>query len=246
MDWGRAKSVLIYSFLLLNLLLCYQLWGDLRDQAGASLDFTSLSAAAQQVMEEKEIRVLSVIPAATPELPNLSYRYSAEPDAPPVALEKPVDSRLIFTFSELTEALKGEIPDIGDYRFDSLESEAGRFVLHPLVQGKWPLFSVRLELIYNDQKIVAYRKPQIQLDPAGGQDEEKQKILPAAKALGSLIEKYLPAGSAVKESSLGYYGELFNSEAQVAAPMWRFMLEDGRTYYVNGISADIISPKTAE
>lgn len=33
MDWGRAKNVLIYAFLLLNLVLGYQLWNDLREQA---------------------------------------------------------------------------------------------------------------------------------------------------------------------------------------------------------------------
>lgn len=41
MDWGRAKNVLICAFLGLNLLLCYQLWVDLRDQVSANLDFTS-------------------------------------------------------------------------------------------------------------------------------------------------------------------------------------------------------------
>lgn len=242
MDWGRAKSVLIYSFLLLNLLLCYQLWVDLRDQASASMDFTSLSDATQQIMKQKDIRILSPIPANTPQLPDITYRYSAGEGDGKVKLDQPVDSKLIFTFSELSAALQDEIPDIGNFRFDSLESEGGVFVLHPLVDGKWPLFSVKLELIYDNQKIVAYRRPQIEIGENG--EGKVQKVLPASKALGSLIEKFFPQGAAVKEIELGYYGELFNSENQVAAPMWRFMLEDGRTYYVNGISADIISPKT--
>ncbi|MNY76980.1 YycH protein [compost metagenome] len=73
-----------------------------------------------------------------------------------------------------------------------------------------------------------------------------QKVLPASQALSSLIEKYFPENSVVKEIELGYYGELFNSESQVASPMWRFMLENGNAYYVDAISADIISPKTTE
>jgi regulatory protein YycI of two-component signal transduction system YycFG len=76
MDWGRAKSVLIYAFLVLNLLLCYQLWIDVRDQVSAGLDFTSLSAETQAVMEEKGIRLLCPIPAATPQLTDITYRYS--------------------------------------------------------------------------------------------------------------------------------------------------------------------------
>lgn len=243
MDWGRAKSVLIYSFLLLNLLLCYQLWLDLREQVSANLDLTSLSDTAQQIMTQKNIRVLSPIPAATPQLPDITYKYSAGEGDRTVQLDQPVDSKLIFSYSELSAQLSGEIPDIGNYRYDSLESEAGVFVLHPLVDGKWPLFSVRLELIYDNQKIIAYRRPQIEFEDNG--KGKAQKVLPASKALGSLIEKFFPQGAAVKEIELGYYGELFNSESQVAAPMWRFMLEDGKSYYVNGISADIISPKTS-
>lgn len=247
MDWGRAKNVLIYAFLGLNLLLCYQLWIDLRDQASASLDFTSLSAETQAVMEQKGIRVLCPIPAATPQLPDITYHYSGEEQqAAPVQLKEPIDSKLFYSsFSELSKLLEGQITDIANYRFDSQESEVGKFVLHPLVDKKWALFRVRLELINIDQKIVAYRWPQIKIGTSDS-SEDVQKVLPASQALSSLIEKYFPEDSVVKEIELGYYGELFNSESQVASPMWRFMLENGNAYYVDAVSADIISPKSTE
>lgn len=246
MDWGRAKNVMIYAFLVLNLLLCYQLWIDLRDQASANLDFTSLSQETQAVMEEKDIRVLCPIPAATPQLPDITYHYSGdEQHDPPVQLKEPVDSKLIYSsFTELSSALQSQITDIANYRFDSQESEVGKFVLHPLVDKKYSLFRVRLELINSDQKIVAYRWPKIEIEASS--EDNAQKVLPASQALSSLIEKYFPANSVVKEIELGYYGELFNSESQVASPMWRFMLENGNAYYVDAISADIISPKTTE
>lgn len=246
MDWGRAKNVLICAFLGLNLLLCYQLWIDLRDQVSANLDFTSLSEETQAVMEQKGIRVLCPIPASTPQLPNITYRYSAEEqNEPPIKLDIPIDSKLIYSsFTDLSKALESQIPDIANYRFDSQESEVGKFVLHPLVQNQWSLFRVRLELINSDQKIVAFRSPKIEIG-ASSSDKE-QKVLPASQALSSLIEKYFPADSVVKEIELGYYGELFNSESQVASPMWRFMLENGNAYYVDAISADIISPKTTD
>lgn len=246
MDWGRAKNVLICAFLGLNLLLCYQLWIDLRDQVSANLDFTSLSEETQAVMEQKGIRVLCPIPASTPQLPNITYRYSAEEqNEPPIKLDVPIDSKLIYSsFTDLSKALESQILDIANYRFDSQESEVGKFVLHPLVQNQWSLFRVRLELINSDQKIVAFRSPKIEIG-ASSSDKE-QKVLPASQALSSLIEKYFPADSVVKEIELGYYGELFNSESQVASPMWRFMLENGNAYYVDAISADIISPKTTD
>lgn len=113
-----------------------------------------LSAETQAVMEQKGIRVLSPIPAATPQLPDITYIYSGEEqDAPPVLLTEPVDSGLMYSsFSELSSALQGQIPDIANYRFDSQESEVGKFVLHPLVDQKYSLFRVRLELINSNQK----------------------------------------------------------------------------------------------
>jgi regulatory protein YycI of two-component signal transduction system YycFG len=197
-------------------------------------------------MEEKGIRLLCPIPAATPQLPDITYRYSREEqNEVPVKLNEPIDSKLMYSsFSELSSLLESQITDIANYRFDSQESEVGKFVLHPLVDNKWSLFRVKLELINSDQKIVAYRWPQIEI--GASRSDNLQKVLPASQALSSLIEKYFPPDSAVKEIELGYYGELFNSESQVASPMWRFMLENGSAYYVDAISADIISPKTTE
>lgn len=190
MDWGRAKNVLIYAFLLLNLVLGYQIWMDARETAGANLDFTSLADNTQQAMEEKGIQVLAPIPNETPKLPKLSYEFIEDNKAGiEVELEKHVDSKLIFSQSELEDALQDEIPQIGTYRLDQLMAEDGAFVLHPLVDGKWPLFNVSLELFYSDQKITGYRQTPVRITTA---EESDQQVLPASKALGTLIENFCP------------------------------------------------------
>ncbi|CAM3074297.1 two-component system regulatory protein YycI [Paenibacillus sediminis] len=241
MDWGRAKNVLIYSFLLLNLILGYQLWMDVKEQASSNLDFTSLAENTQKAMDQKGIQVLAQIPRDTPELQKITYRYlNGDTEREPVKLAEPVDSKLIFSSKELINALKNSIPQIDNHRYDPLLSQDGVFVLHPLVEGEWPLFNVALELYYSNQKITGYRQSLIEVTPSG----EKQKVLSASKALGTLIENFLPERSVVKDIQLGYYGQVFNSESQVAAPAWRFILENGEIYYVQGISGDVISPKT--
>lgn len=245
MDWGRAKNVLIYAFLLLNLVLGYQLWSDYREQQGANLGFDSLSESTQRAMEDKNIQVLTSVPADTPSLPKISYRYTEELPDGPVQLAIPADSKLIFTPGELVSALKNEIPRIGNYSYDAFagSSEDGSFTLHPLFEGQWPLFNADLELFYTDQKITAYLGSPVQIQNAGGETE----VLPAQKALGTLVENYLPEGSVVKEITLGFYGQTFDSETQVAAPVWRFTVENGdpssySVYYVQGASGDVISP----
>ena len=244
MDWGRAKNVLIYAFLLLNLVLGYQLWIDYREQAGSSLDFTSLSESTQQIMEKNGIQVQSPIPSETPQLPKINYIYSAEMQKEPVELEEPVDTKLIYADEkELRSVLQGTIPNLGNYRHDQPSDQEHVFVVRPLVLKEWPLFNVELEFIHESQKIYAYREPVFEILPTDGAEE--QKVLPASKALETLIERnFIPRDTAVRDIQLGYYGQLFNTEDQLAAPTWRFTLDNGEMIYVQGISGDVLTPKS--
>ena len=240
---GPCQNVLIYAFLLLNLVLGYQLWMDYREQVGSNLDFTSLSESTQQVIEENRIQLLSPIPTETPQLPKINYIYSVEAQGGPVGLEQPIDTELIYADEkELRNALEGKIKDLGNYRHDPQSDKENIIVFRPLVQKEWPLFNVELEFIYESQKIHAYREPVFEIMPTD--DMEEQKVLPASKALETLIERnFIPPDSAVRDIQLGYYGQLFNTEDQLAAPTWRFTLDHGEMIYVQGISGDVLTPK---
>ena len=244
MDWGRAKNVLIYAFLLLNLVLGYQLWIDYREQAGSSLDFTSLSESTQRVMEENRIQVLSPIPSETPQLPKIAYTYSMEAQGKPVKLNEAVDTKLIYSNQrELVTALEGQIPNLNQFRHDPQSDKEDAFVFRPLVNGEWPLFNVELELFHESQKIEYFRKPVLEIQSTS--DVEEQKVLSASKALGTIIERnVIPPKSAVKDIQLGYYGQMFNTDVELAAPAWRFTLDNGEMIYVQGISGDVFTPKT--
>lgn len=244
MDWGRAKNVLIYAFLLLNFLLGYQLWNDVREQTITNLDYTSLDENTQQIMQEKNIQLLCLIPAGNPVLPKITYHFISRVNTNPVELKEPLDSKLVFMGNELAKAIEGQIPQFRNYRYDPMESEDGTFVFHPVVDEEWPLFNdqVKLKLLYHEQKITSYQLSDTEIIPSN--EEEQQKVLHASDALAKLINNnYIPPNSAVKDIQLGYYGEMFNSENQVAAPAWRFTLEN-EVYYVQGISGDVISSKT--
>ncbi|MBP2002319.1 regulatory protein YycI of two-component signal transduction system YycFG [Paenibacillus shirakamiensis] len=244
MHWGRAKNVLIYAFLLLNLVLGYQLWNDLDDQNDSSLDLTSLANSIQKQMDEKSIELRTSIPKDTPALPKINYRLLQQNNRRlPIQLSQPVDSKLIFNPTELIAALKPSIPTIQNYRYDAHGSRDGVFVLHPLIDEKWPLFNMNLELNYSNQKVASYQMSKIEVSEMD--EEDVQKVLSASKALGLLIEKFLPNNTSVVDVELGYYGEVFNSDAQVAAPAWRFTVESGQYYYVLG-GGEVISPGTGK
>ncbi|MDB4866309.1 MAG: hypothetical protein JWR03_642 [Cohnella sp.] len=243
MDWRRAKSVLIIAFLLLNALLGYQLWTEWRAQLNSSVDRTSLPAVTRQIMQEKKIRIDSTIPAGTPSMRDLSFLLkqpsSGKNGRTPIA--SPPETRVVFNPKELADALSGVIPEIGKYAYDNAGSREGVFVLNRMNDG-YPMFDIHLELYNSDQKIRAYRQDVIQILTSEG--STAQQVLPASKAVATLIDKnQLPAGSAIKDIRLGYHGQFFDTDEQLSAPSWRVLLESGEVYYVHAISGEVDTGK---
>lgn len=242
MDWGRAKSVLIMSFLMLNIVLAYQLWMDRSERMNVNVDLTVLTSETLRVMQEKGIRLTGSIPSETPSLGELTYRYLMKPGSgDKIRLESPIDSRIVYAESELEiqEQLGGIVPDIELYRFDAVQNRDGVFIFYRKNVDKLPMFDVKLELYYSNQKITDYTQSRVEtIDNGAG---ELQPVLPAAKAVANLIENRLPEGSVIMDIRLGYHGQIFNTELQVASPSWRVLLEDGGTYYVNAISGEVVT-----
>lgn len=247
MDWSRAKSVLILAFLVLNVVLGYQLWENVSERLNTGQKLGDLDADTLKMMKERGIGLASSasIPSETPELRDLTYRFRITGTAEEVALEKPVDSRIIFDEKELLAQLGGVIPDLVQYQYDQLASTDGVFVLYRMAGGR-PMFDVKLELLYSNQnqKITAYRQTQVELVDA--ESSEAHEVLPASKAIVPLVDKYLEEGSVIKEISLGYHGQLFDSETQYAAPSWRVLLENGKPFYVHAISAEVVQEKVED
>lgn len=236
MDWGRAKSVLIFSFLLLNILLGYQLWLDIREQLNVNVNSAELPQDKVLLMQQKRISLKANLPLETPELRDITYLLHSDSrnKAEPITLEEAVDGRIVFTQSELVKTLGGKIPELDQYVYDSLVSGDGVFVLHRLVEGR-PMFDVKLEMYHSFQKVTAFQQDRIEIVSMG----EPKQVLPAAKVVTSLIESYLPNGAVITDIQLGYHGQIFDSEKQVSAPSWRVLLEDGQVYYIHAISGEV-------
>ncbi|QJC54075.1 hypothetical protein HGI30_22815 [Paenibacillus albicereus] len=283
MDWGRAKSVLILAFLLLNLLLGYQLWGDVRERVQPSSNSAELSPETLAALKAKRVAFSGVIPKETPVLHDLTYRYvgragvpaenseaaggEAEKDGGSGAgldgggtrpdggaagsddgegitpLKAPVDSRVVFQREELLKALGGIIPELDRYELDTLGLDDRKFVLYRMEGGR-PMFNVRLELYYSDQRITGYRQDRIELVPAD-EGQRPQPVLPASRAIRpEVVEKYMADGGAIREIRLGYKeGQRFDSETQVSTPSWRILMEDGSSIYLQASSGEVLIDK---
>ncbi|BBH23418.1 hypothetical protein Back11_47630 [Paenibacillus baekrokdamisoli] len=254
MDWGRAKSVLIFSFLLLNLLLGYQLWSSIREGLSTSGDMNDLPVDTIRLMQDKGIKLApgTSIPSETPELGDLTFRSKTKlGQGEIIKLKQPVETKIVFNAGELLAGLSAVIPDLNLYAFDSAYvPDLSKFKLDAAYEGVYilyrtnkqkPIFDVKLELYYNNQKIVAYRQDVIEF--VNSQGSPLQSVLPSVSILQRLVEgQYLKNGAIIKDIKLGYHGPNFaNSETQVSAPSWRVMLEDGGIYYVNAISGEVVT-----
>jgi regulatory protein YycI of two-component signal transduction system YycFG len=245
MDWRRAKSVLILSFLMLNLLLGYQLWMDWRERLNTAVDWTSLSPETQQAMHDKNIQfdADAKIPTETPAMSELTYTFKQRMgDHQQKPILAPPETRIVYFEDELKDALGGVIPELGSYALDQQRSTDKTFVFNRM-QGGYPMFDINLQLLYGEQRIRGYRQDLVDVKPSDGVKE--QQVLPASKAVANLIERNLPPGSTIKEIRLGYNGEIFaDAERQVSAPAWRVLLENGEeVYYVNAFSAEVAVEK---
>lgn len=245
MDWSRAKSVLIISFLMLNILLGYQLWVDISEQLNANVNSAELPPDKVQLMGQKRITLAANLPSGTPKLGDLTYllQQGGQKESSPKKLTKPVDSALMFTKtkSELAKAIGDQIPDIEQYTHDLHVSRDGVFVLHRMVEGR-PMFNVKLELYISNLKITGFQQDFVEEIKMG----EAKQVIPASKVVASLIETYLEEGSVITDIQLGYHGQIFDSEKQVSAPSWRVMLEDGKVYYVHAISGEVATEDGVE
>ncbi|WEK54213.1 MAG: two-component system regulatory protein YycI [Candidatus Cohnella colombiensis] len=246
MDWRRAKSVLIIAFLMLNVLLGYQLWTEWRERLNTTADWTSLPPETQQVMREKNIKfkVEAKIPTETPLMRELTYTFNKRVGLTAeerIVLDPAPETRIVYFEQELADSLGDVIPDLSAYTFDDPSSREGVFVFNRMIYG-FPIFKIHLEFYYSEQRIRTYSQDLIDIQPS--LTESEQKVLPASKAIASLIERNLPADSTIKEIRLGYYGEIFDvTDRQVVAPSWRVLLENGEVYYVNAISAEVATEK---
>jgi regulatory protein YycI of two-component signal transduction system YycFG len=249
MDWRGVKSLLIIAFLLLNLLLAYQLWMD-----ELNLNKFQENAEQREVLKRlaavKEIQLGTTIPEQSPNLSEITVQIIEENEqamSNPIILIEPIEITLIEDSRTLKARLKQQIAKIEEYELDpyALPEESGKIIMNQLF-NKTPMFRIQLELVIEGNQIVAYQirnanvlEVKSEVNELSSQGEQ---ILSAYMALNSLVETYLPQGSTVADIRLGYYGPLFASETQVLAPYWRVTLATGEAYYVHAINGAVEGP----
>ncbi|WP_281883335.1 two-component system regulatory protein YycI [Paenibacillus sp. YYML68] len=243
MDWGRAKTILILSFLLLNVVLGFQLSTSRTEllELGVNPD-SQVMEELQQLLKLKNIQVPADIPKEKQKLKEIVARFDDYHE-----VERPIPVPTPFKFDPLinkgtfTDMLaKTGIPNTDSYQFDPVTSDTSTFVFHQLY-GSLPMFEAQLKLFEKDGMVTSYQQGYVRIMSEGTQPE--QSVISPYIALRSLVENYLEPGTVITGVRLGYHGQLYNSQTLYMVPTWRISLGNGDLYWVHAINGAVEPPQ---
>lgn len=241
MDWRRAKSVLIFAFLCLNLILAYQLWTDRFSQTALNRDMADVEAETMQFLANKDIQVVSDIPRATPRLSTINVRFLDAYRTPmEVILDEPIGFINLLSRSTFRDIEAGTALRYFDaYQLDMSASSSEEFVFYQ-VHEDLPMFDVILRIFVDEGEITGFKQSFVEVNLEVEEDEvDSQQIISAYTAIRTLAENYLNEGSIITDIKLGYHGQLYDSEDQTFVPNWRIYLSDGAPYYVHAFTGAV-------
>jgi regulatory protein YycI of two-component signal transduction system YycFG len=234
MDWGRTKTILILSFLCLNLFFGYQLYQIRSENQSLSAGTIQDSYSIEKLLELNNIRLIEAIPDETPKLRDVLVKYEVSPFRQ--FFDKPLKSNAVFERKSLSDLLTEQIPSASNYELDQAISTNSHYVLNQLYNGI-PLFNVQLDLYAVNGKISEFIQSKVSISES---DKNPQmQVMSAKRALQFLIENYLEKGAVIKSIQLGYHGQEFETNVQLLSPNWRFVLNGGTIYYVHAINGEV-------
>ncbi|WP_284643000.1 two-component system regulatory protein YycI [Paenibacillus silviterrae] len=240
MDWSRAKTILIFSFLLLNVVLAFQLWSSRSDLLELEANPSTAVEEVQRLLKSKNITVPVDLPKDVPRLKEIVARFdeSIPPDRMN-ALKTPFRLNPLISGKGTVKDVMSRtgIPKADSYQFDPVMSGNGTYIFNQMY-GNLPMFEVQLKLTEKNGQIVSYSQGLVEVQPESEQKE--QKVISPYIALRSLIETYLPAGSVITSVQLGYHGQVFNSQQLYMIPYWRVSLGNGDLpYFVHAFTGAV-------
>ena len=249
MDWGRAKLVLIISFLLLNILLGYQLFNNRLDRISAA-DAAVVKEETIKLLESRDIKLSAKkIPKDTPKLTPINYTKKINHEDIQTAAELINASGLLRSRPSIKSLEKAGIVNAAAYSADPALSRKGEFQVLHQIHEKLPMFDVELQLIEKGGKITGYKQVYVEVQSGVDTSNEAtppQEVISAYTALSSLVESSLPSHSVVTDIRLGYYGQTFNTESLYMMPNWRIVLASGDIYYVQAFNGAVQKPAEKE
>lgn len=252
MDWSRAKTIFIITFILLNSFLFYQLRElnhhnqitmiieatlqerlnemniVIEDTLDEEIQSGFLVVGKNVVISEEEINGLKDQEVTFVNETTIISRLKE-----PYPLEQGSMSQQVKSFLE-EYVLNGDM-----YRFSQQEEERNQLQFMQQYDDRimYSFDEAPLILQLNDQsEIVAYQQMIYEVDETG----REQEFLSGLKAIERLLnEQLITANQTITQVDFGYYSFFKQvGDVQVFAPMWRISV-DGEDYLINAIDGSV-------
>ncbi len=257
MDWSRAKTILIWAFLLLDLFLGYQVYASRMEHWQNTEAVQGDKWDIELYLRQMNIQLQAVVPQETPEMKYLNVQFSgvnalALQDVPGIKvtvertallakLEPPIPIRDQSNPAEILRQLNPRLLHGDQYVPDVYYSSSNQLKYLQL-HDKLPLFVAPLEVTIENGAVRHYRQTYFHIRSQGS----GRQVISAYSALRSLVEKQmiLP-GEKIENVALGYYGYHYDADIQVLAPVWR-VIHDGKQHFVNAFTGAVERPMASD
>jgi regulatory protein YycI of two-component signal transduction system YycFG len=257
MDWSRAKTVLIWAFLLLDVFLGYQVYASRMEHWQNTEAVQGDKWDIELYLKQQNIKLQADVPQETPEMKYLNVEYlglnalavqnvpgikvTVENTALVARLEPPMPVREQTNPVEILRQLKPRLLYSEQYVPD-LYFSSRNHVRYLQLHDKLPLFVAPLEVTIENGVVRQYRQTYFHIR---GQGSGRQ-VISAYSALRSLVEKQiLHPGEKIENVALGYYGYHYDADIQVLAPVWR-VIHEGKQHFVNAFTGAVERPMVPE
>lgn len=240
MDWGRAKTILILTFLVLNVMLGFELWWNRTGLNGPGSQTDIAINEIKQILAIKGISMQAEIPKEMPNLKKYVVKLEEEIGRKNAELSPAVSLAGPPSAGKLEAALGSAIPRLREYVLDTLQVHSDEYVLHQLLANH-PVYGIELRLYQRNGSLYRYDQRYVQTISEVDPD---QPILSAALAFRRLLESDdLQAPATVREIRLGLSYRPFDNSEGLAVPTWRVAVETGtgqwRWFYIDAFSGEV-------
>ncbi|MGE5702951.1 MAG: two-component system regulatory protein YycI [Clostridia bacterium] len=252
MDWSRAKTILIWAFLFLDLFLGYQVYATRYLQWTSTESVKNGAWDLELYLKQQNITLSSEMPQETPEMKYLNVEYQGFqlpmhmlPDQRITLQKTSIISYFVQPFpvtdvknlEDWLQMMDQRIMYANQYHPDRRLSNSAR-LQYWQYHGKYPLFVSPLEFTIENNLVKKYKQTYVHIRNQGS----GRQVISAYTALRSLVEnEIIQPGAKIDDVTLGYYGYYYDADIQVLAPVWRF-IHNGNIDYINGFTGAIERP----
>lgn len=235
MDWSKAKNIFIIAFLLLNLLLAYQLL--LKNNENIhSLQWTSNNMdELEELLKQQDIILNIEIPKEAPEMHFLQakLKYYKNEEDQKIEVESVSERYMIESI------LEENIYKFEQYQFSPKESDEKKHYIYYQYIDKYPIFAGKLEVNIKEERTIQFSQNYYQ----GINQGLDRKVISSYSALRTVLDQQIiPKGSEIKQIQLGYHGQNSQTATQLLTPAWKIIYQTNTSkeeVYVNAMTGGL-------